>query len=501
MSGAVEGARAMGKQAQTKLRIGIPIIGGKGWLGGVSYVELLARSNAMRGDKSGLVLSLIVKPDTLESLELHTPFLQAFEHVLFWLPPGISSPPTLQNSGKAVICHTLGDIYRHIDVYFPLPWDAWPGACVASWLPDFQHRFLPDFFSAQERANRDRDIGKVAEQSPFIVLSSQTAEKHFRQFYPATKAITRVLSFYTLVEEKTFAADVKPVLQKYGVPERYVMCSNQFWIHKDHGTLFRAMARCREQGLDLTLVCTGALEDYRHPDYMARLRTLLRELQLTDRVFILGTLPRQDQMQLMRGALATVQPSLFEGWSTVVEDGRALGKIQFLSDLDVHREQAPLDALFFKQGNVEDLCRVLLEVIPRLQPGPNLVREAQARHDSAEQVRVYGEKLEQFMRECVARFRGEALSKPMPPLEEVLREATQSFREGRGEEAEALLTSASHRADATARLFNDLGVIRLSLTRRQEALQAFARALWMDVDYERAFENLWDALAIESGNT
>lgn len=469
----------------SRLRVGIPIIGGKGWLGGVSYVELLARSNAERSEASRLSLTLIVKPENLESLDLHLPFVHAFDAVLFWLPPGIALPAGLNAGGKACICHSAAEVLQHIDVYFPLPWDAWPDVCAASWLPDFQHRFLPDFFSAQERESRDRDIGKVAQHAPFIVLSSKTAERHFRQFYPESKTLTEVLSFYTLVEEKTFTADIVAVKAKYKLPDRYLMCSNQFWIHKDHATLFRAMAKCRDQGLAITLVCTGAMEDYRHPHHMANLRRLLGELRLDSQVHLLGTLPRQEQLQLMRGAMATVQPSLFEGWSTVVEDGRALGKIQFLSDLDVHREQAPRDALFFKQGDVEDLSDALMRSLPHLRPGPDLARENLARREGKDQVRTFGEKFEAVMWACYHHHK----------LESRLNEARQFFRLGQASEAESLLEALTQEPQLPARCFNDLGVIRLSLNKRREALQAFGQALLIDMQNTRAFENLWDTLA------
>ena len=33
-----------------------------------------------------------------------------------------------------------------------------------------------------------------------------------------------------------------------------------------------------------------------------------------------------DQLRLMKESLGVIQPSLFEGWSTVIEDAKALNK-------------------------------------------------------------------------------------------------------------------------------------------------------------------------------
>jgi glycosyltransferase involved in cell wall biosynthesis len=80
----------------------------------------------------------------------------------------------------------------------------------------------------------------------------------------------------------------------------------------------------------------------------------------------------------MRRALAIVQPSLFEGWSTVVEDARALGRPCLLSDLAVHREQDPPGARFFDPRSPEALAELLAEVWEKWPAGPDFEEERYA---------------------------------------------------------------------------------------------------------------------------
>ena len=49
----------------------------------------------------------------------------------------------------------------------------------------------------------------------------------------------------------------------------------------------------------------------------------------------------------MRVCTALINPSLSEGWSTTVEEGKSLGVPMLLSDLRVHREQAGDRAYYF----------------------------------------------------------------------------------------------------------------------------------------------------------
>ena len=73
----------------------------------------------------------------------------------------------------------------------------------------------------------------------------------------------------------------------------------------------------------------------------------ISDLELTDTVRILGSIPRADQLLLVRGAGLVMQPSHFEGWSSIVEEARSFGKTILLSDIPVHREQAPPQAVYF----------------------------------------------------------------------------------------------------------------------------------------------------------
>src|SRR4029453_6473755 len=105
-------------------------------------------------------------------------------------------------------------------------------------------------------------------------------------------------------------------------------------------TLFRAVQLLRERGIDdAVLVCTGFAHDYRFPNHAAELRKFLTTHRFEAAVRVLGLIPRHDQVQLMRAAAAIVQPSLFEGWSAVLEECRSLGKPVFASDIPMHREQ------------------------------------------------------------------------------------------------------------------------------------------------------------------
>ena len=74
-------------------------------------------------------------------------------------------------------------------------------------------------------------------------------------------------------------------------------------------------------------------------------------------------LKASEQMALMAGSLAVINPSLFEGWSTTVEEAKSMGKVVLLSDIPVHREQAPLRGRYFQPDRAEDLAILMAEAL------------------------------------------------------------------------------------------------------------------------------------------
>ena len=152
------------------------------------------------------------------------------------------------------------------------------------------------------------------------------------------------------------------------------MNCNWWAVHKDHGTLIRAVYILAQKNKRVHVVCTGNTGDRRQPEYFNGLHAEIKKLGLESQFQILGTIPRNDQVMLMRGARAIVQPSRFEGWSTVIEDARALSTPVIASDFPVHLEQNPDGAIFFRQGDAEDCARALDQQL--MEPNRSLLEMA-----------------------------------------------------------------------------------------------------------------------------
>jgi glycosyltransferase involved in cell wall biosynthesis len=192
------------------------------------------------------------------------------------------------------------------------------------------------------------------------------------------------------------------VRARYGVPARYFIICNQFWVHKDHGTAFRAFARLLGAlGNDgLALVCTGGLDDHRAPGHGEQMRSLLASLGIAERVLLLGYLPKPEQIALLRGAVALLQPTLFEGGpgGGSTYDAVALGVPVILSDIPVNREVEGSRISYFPPGEPEALAAQMARALeaPALAPDPQQLQE-----QAQQRLQRLGRTLQQAIEEAV----------------------------------------------------------------------------------------------------
>ena len=382
---------AVGVRPPHRTTIAIPMVGNRQWQGGVVYVHLMAIAlRSLPKEKQPRIVFLVRKGEE-GSLDLYAPFLPLFDGVVL---VGFPAHETPEVGGISVVrAVDIPQAHSHFDVLYPMRPLVMPGVHGASWIPDFQHRHLPEFFSPQDLEKRDASFREVARTARICVFSSRDAEKDFRTFYPESRCRTHILHFFHQLPDAAFQRPVEPVVEKYGLRRGFILCCNQFWIHKGHDTLFPAFAELAKEFPDIDLACTGGTEDYRNSGYFGNLLEFLRSNGLESRVKILGLIPRDDQLQLLRASMGVVHPSRFEGWSTVVEDCRSLGKPMVLTDLGVHLEQEPPESVFFRTGDVGDLAAKLRETLPTWKPGPDAAAEASARADSERNIRRYGEEL------------------------------------------------------------------------------------------------------------
>ena len=194
------------------------------------------------------------------------------------------------------------------------------------------------------------------------MLSSKDARDDFVDYYSWSKAHTFIVPFAVPAPDLPNDNEIAAIKAEYDLPDQWFYCPNQFWEHKNHKVLIRALAIAVETIPNICLVCSGSIQDVRNPHYFDQLTELAKSLNVEENFRILGLIPYADVGILRQGSMALINPSKFEGWSTVVEEAKATGTKMILSDLAVHKEQCGDGAVYFGSDDPAALASALTEV-------------------------------------------------------------------------------------------------------------------------------------------
>lgn len=365
-------------------RVAFTVFGGDGWTGGINYLRNLLSAMA---DLPGRPVEavLFVAPETpAESISLLLPFLAQPPVVVPGWGSGVGSrawrllgSALLQRdfvSLRAFHAQRIDVVFQHAAWYgywFPIP--------TLAWIADFQHRQLPQMFSKANRLKRDFGYAALSRCATRLMVSSDDARQDCERFFPASRGRVTVLPFCVTPPDPTLQMDPQEVRRLHDLPKRFFYMPNQLWRHKNHLIVIEALRRLKQRGEDVVVACTGKAADSRNPEHPAHVLALVKRYGLENEFRFLGLVPYEHVMPLVRAALALINPSLFEGWSTTVEEAKALGVPMLLSNISLHREQTQDMARYFDPRSADDVAACLVDAWHTLpDAGLRLVDEEHA---------------------------------------------------------------------------------------------------------------------------
>ena len=236
------------------------------------------------------------------------------------------------------------------------------GLPVLAWIPDFQHHMMPEFFPRKERIKRNIDYWLRLNCRRDVVLSSRAARSDMKSFCRTPRARIHVLPFAVQPLANVKQSGIRETLTRHSIERPYFFLPNQFWRHKNHCAAVDAAALASQSNPELLLVMSGLALDPRDDNHASQLIHRISDLVASGNVMMLGIISNSDLLHLIAGARAVINPSLFEGWSTTVEEAKALGTPLLLSSLSVHHEQAP-SATFFDPYKPQELAEHMLRLL------------------------------------------------------------------------------------------------------------------------------------------
>lgn len=344
-----------------KLKIGLLFNFQPTWMGGITYILNLIKTFNYLSDEDKPEIILYYS-DALKKFldEIDYPYITFSAY-----PEQPVAKGYLLSMLKRKNLFTDELIERDgLDAIYPVrdcPVKSKTKAKIVAWYADLQHKIYPEFFTRSTLLHRTLRLNLMLRNASDMVVSSQAVKDDFDHFFKVRKQLKFHIFHFVSINDDFEQLNIKELRHTYNLPEKYFMVSNQFHKHKNHKVILLALVKLKEKGIYKHVAFTGRFPSATNSPYLAELHQIINDNNLHNQISMLGIIPRNDQMQLMNYSQAVIQPSLFEGWSTVIEDAKSLQVPVIASDLKVNIEQLQDKGIYFESEDYTTLANMIAE--------------------------------------------------------------------------------------------------------------------------------------------
>ena len=218
---------------------------------------------------------------------------------------------------------------------------------------DLMHRYEPGFKEIQS-SYRHREVvfSSRARIADVILVDSELGKKQYLESYCGKK--NRNLKIEVLL----FVASVTSKKEEYvETPPKYIFYPAQFWEHKNHNNLLKAIKILRERIPDIYLILVGS-----ERNSMRKVRRMIQENSLTNHVSILGFISDEQIKYLYRHAVALVMPTYFGPTNIPPLEAMELGCPVIVSNKYAMCEQVGDAGLLCDPDSPEDIANCIMQV-------------------------------------------------------------------------------------------------------------------------------------------
>ncbi len=234
-------------------------------------------------------------------------------------------------------------------------------------LPDVMYKYYPNL---PEYSFKGRMINNVVfkystKYSVLTIAESEAGKADIHKFFhtPNDKieAIPLFPAGYVFEMKNMTSQEGRIILARYNLPEKFIFYPAQFWAHKNHINLIKAIKIAKEKyGQTIPLVLVG--NDKANSENYNNIMELAEKLNIKDRILHLGYVTDEEVVALYKTAAALVFPTLIGPTSIPPLEGMVLGTPVLCSNLFSMPQQLGDAGVLFDPFNPDDMAEKIANV-------------------------------------------------------------------------------------------------------------------------------------------
>lgn len=231
---------------------------------------------------------------------------------------------------------------------------------------DLQHRLNPHFPEVSADGvweEREYLYSNAIPRAAAVIADSEIGREDILSFYSVDEEKVKVLlhTSPTYLRIDYTEEERKIIRGKYQLPERFLFYPANFWRHKNHELIIKALYYIKTRhGLIVPAVFVGS-KQVAYGVFESVLE-LVKRYRIEDQVFFLGYVPNEDMGCLYQLAEALVMPTYFGPTNIPYLEAFSLGCPVIGSDIRGIREQVGSGGLLVNPDSHEDLAAAILKI-------------------------------------------------------------------------------------------------------------------------------------------
>lgn len=222
---------------------------------------------------------------------------------------------------------------------------------IISPVHDLMHRYEPKFPEVKKDfKNRELYMKCIAKYTDCVLVDSTLGKRQFNESY--IKKISRkpyIVSLPFITPEYINGKE-----EYIEVPSKYVFYPAQFWKHKNHINLIRAIKIVSEEIRSIQLILVGS-----EKNNYSEIKNYIAKYKLENNITILGFVKDGNMIYLYKHAIGMIMPSYFGPTNIPPLEAMALGCPVAVSNKYAMREQIGDAGLLFNPDSPEEIANCI----------------------------------------------------------------------------------------------------------------------------------------------
>jgi glycosyltransferase involved in cell wall biosynthesis len=248
-------------------------------------------------------------------------------------------------------------------------------ANVIAAIHDLMHKYEKRFMESSGLFGysfRENFYKSLLMSSKAILVDSALGEKQIRESYQNILATIFILPFIAPDYIYLQTHNKKSTLNNSIKPLKYIFYPAQFWIHKNHYYLLRALKILKDRGRTIDLVLSGT-KDRGYKDLMK----YVSQNNLTEQVKFLGYIDDQQLIDLYKNALALVMPTYYGPTNIPPIEAILLGCPPIVSNIYGMPEQFEDAAIYFDPESPDEIADRIESVLVNPEYRNQIIRNGE----------------------------------------------------------------------------------------------------------------------------